>query len=74
MQNNSQQLKVRYSIESYEKLIITVEEMGKSNEVMRNNNEEMRKSNEEMRKNYEEILKRLEEDRLNDDYSRLKVA
>ena len=32
MQNNSQTLKVRYSIESYEKLLITVEELRKSNE------------------------------------------
>ena len=41
-ENNSNQLKVRYSIESYEKLLVTVEDMHKSHEDMRKSLEEVR--------------------------------
>jgi hypothetical protein len=49
-------LKVRYSIESYEKLLLTVEDM-------HNRHEKISKSHEEMSKR----LMRLEKDRLNED-------
>jgi hypothetical protein len=55
-------LKVRYSIESYEKLLLTVEDM-------HNRHEKISKSHEEMSKR----LMRLEKDRLNED-SRDKVS
>ena len=35
MENKSKQLKSRYSIESYEKLLVAVEEMQRSHEEMR---------------------------------------
>ena len=63
MENDpAKHLKVRYSIESYEKLLVTVEDM-------HNSHEKMSKSHEEMSKR----LMRLEKDRLNDD-SRDKAA
>ena len=39
MEENTQHLKIRYSIESYEKLLITVEEMRKSQENMHKSHE-----------------------------------
>jgi hypothetical protein len=60
-------LKTRYSIESYEKLLIEVQELRKSHE-------NMHKSQEKMKESYEERLARLEEDRLNDNESHSKAA
>ena len=63
MENDpAKHLKVRYSIESYEKLLLTVEDM-------HNRHEKISKSHEEMSKR----LMRLEKDRLNED-SRDKVS
>ena len=62
LKNDHKHLKVRYSIESYEKMLVTVEKM-------HNRHEEMSRS-------HELVLKRLmtlEKDRLNED-SREKVA
>jgi len=62
MEKDHKQLKVRYSIETYEKLLVSHEDMRKSLE-------EMRKSNEETRMR----VITLEEHRVNED-SRDKVA
>ena len=69
MEKDPKQLKVRYSIETYEQLLVNQEEMRKSFEEMRKSNEEVRKSNEEIRK----IVMMPKEDRMNED-SRGKVA
>ena len=70
MENDpAKHLKIRYSIESYEKLLVTVEDMHNRHEEMSKSHEEMSKSHEEMSKR----LMRLEKDRLNED-SRDKVS
>jgi hypothetical protein len=56
LENDPKHLKVRYSIESYEKLLVTVEDM-------HNRHEKMRKSHELVLRK----LMRLEKDRLNED-------
>ena len=69
-------MKVRYSIETYEKLLVSQEEMRDKYEEMQKSHKEILKSREEMRDRYEEISKRLmrlEQDRLNGD-SHEKVA
>ena len=62
MENDPKHLKVRYSIESYEKLLVTVEDMHYRHEKMSKIHEEMSKR-----------LMKLENDRFNED-SRDKVA
>ena len=58
-ENDSQHLKVRYSIENYEKLLVSQEEMrDRHEELLRKYNEKMQKSREEMLDKYDEMRER----------------